>query len=132
MASQTVDGSFDVTSWSEAPTAELAGTAKVTVASIGQRFRGGIDAETVADVVMAYLDDGTAEFIGYQRVQGRIGGRPGTFVLQSIGAYDGTTARSRFTVVAGSATDGLAGLSGTGTSEAPPGSTGTFSFDYEL
>ncbi len=132
MARQTVDGSFEVTSWSEDPAAELVGAAKVTVASIGQRFRGGIEAETVADMVMTYRDDGTAEFVGYQRVRGRIGERAGAFVLQSIGGYDGTAARSQLTVVSGSATGSLAGLAGTGASEAPAGSTGTFTFDYEL
>ncbi|MGH9095402.1 MAG: DUF3224 domain-containing protein [Acidimicrobiales bacterium] len=132
MARQTVDGSFEVTSWSEQPAAVLAGTAKVTVASIGQQFRGGIEAETIADMVMTYREDGTAEFAGYQRVHGRIGDRAGAFVLQSIGGFDGTTARSQLTVVAGSATGALAGLTGTGASEAPTGSTGTFTFDYEL
>ena len=132
MAHMTVEGSFEVTSWSEAPAAELLGAAKVTVASIGQRFRGGIEAETVADVVMTYREDGTAEFVGYQRVQGRVGEHSGAFVLQSIGGYDGTSARSQLMVVPGSATGALAGLAGTGASEAPPGSTGTFTFTYEL
>lgn len=132
MARQTVEASFEVTSWSEVPAAELPGTAKVTVASIGQRFRGGIEAETVADVVMTYQEDGTAEFVGYQRVQGRIGEHSGAFVLQSIGGYDGTSARSQLEVVPGSATGALAGLVGSGASEAPPGSTGTLTFDYEL
>lgn len=132
MSRETVKGSFEVTSWSEEPAADLAGAAKVTVASIGQRFTGGIEAETIADMVMTYREDGTADFVGYQRVRGRIGKDSGSFVLQSVGGYDGNAARSQLTVVSGSATDALAGLEGSGSSEAPPGSTGTFTFDYEL
>lgn len=103
----------------------------MSLASIGQQFSGGIDAETVADLVMTYRENGTAEFVGYQRVHGRIGERSGDFVLQSIGGYDGTTARSQLTVVPGSATGALAGLAGTGASEAPAGSTGTFTFTFD-
>ena len=132
MARETLQGSFEVTSWSEEPAPALEGTAKVTVASIGQRFSGAIEADTVADTVMTYREDGTAEFVGYQRVQGRIGDRDGSFVLQSIGSYDGSVARSQLTVVPGTATGELDGLTGIGSSEAPHGSTGTFTLQYEL
>ena len=63
-----VEGVFEVTSWSEEESTGLEGTAKVTSARIGQRFSGGIEAETIADMVMTYRDDGTADFVGYQRV----------------------------------------------------------------
>ena len=128
----SAEGSFEVTSWSEEAVDGLPGTAKVTRTRIGQRFAGGIEADTVADMVMTYRDDGTAQFVGYHRVQGHIGDRSGSFVLQAVGEYDGTEARSRFEVVAGSARDDLAGLRGHGTAAAPPGSTGTFHFEVEL
>lgn len=127
-----VEGTFEVTSWDEAPAKELDGALKVSVASIGQRFSGGIEADTVADTVMTYRDDGTAEFVGYQRVVGQIGERKGSFVLQSIGTYDGKEARSEFSVVAGSGTGDLAGIDGKGTGSAPPGPSGIFHLDYEL
>jgi hypothetical protein len=127
-----VDGAFEVTAWSEDPASGLEGTAKVTVATIGQRFTGGIDAETIADLVMTYRTDGTADFAGYQRVQGSIGGKAGTFVLRGLGDFDGEVARTRLEVVPGSATGDLAGLRGSGQAVAPRGSTGTFSLDYEL
>lgn len=127
-----VEGTFEVTSWDETPAKELDGALKVSVASIGQRFSGGIEADTVADTVMTYRDDGTADFLGYQRVVGQIGGRKGSFVLQSIGTYDGNEARSEISVVPGSGTEDFAGIDGKGSSSAPRGSSGIFQLDYEL
>lgn len=129
---QHVEGSFEVTSWSEEQAEGLAESAKVTTAAIGQRFSGGIEADTISDTVMTYNDDGTAEFISYHRVVGEVGDKSGSFVLRGFGRYDGTDARTEFEVVPGSARGELSGLAGTGTAVAGHGSTGTFSFDLDL
>jgi hypothetical protein len=83
-------------------------------------------------MVMTYRDDGTADFVGYQRLEGRIGDKEGTFVLQGLGQFDGAEARTRFEVVPGNSTGELTGLRGSGLAVAPMGSTGTFSFDFDL
>ena len=127
-----LEGTFEVTSWSEAQTAGLEESAKVSTASIGQRFSGDIEADTISDTVMTYHDDGTAEFVAYQRVVGRIGDRSGSLVLRGFGRYDGNEARTELEVVPDSARDGLAGVTGRGVAVAPHGSTGTFSFDLDL
>jgi hypothetical protein len=132
IVSTHLEGAFEVTSWSEEQVGGLEGAAKVTVAGIGQRFTGGIEAETKWDMVMTYRDDGTADFVGYQRLEGRIGDKEGTFVLQGLGEYDGAEARTRLVVVPGNSTGELSGLRGSGLAVAPMGSTGTFSLDYEL
>jgi hypothetical protein len=49
-------------------------------------------------------------------VAGRLGERPGSFVLTGSGTYDGSHARVDYTVVEGSGTGDLAGVRGTGTS----------------
>src|ERR1700733_14051045 len=98
-----VEGSFEVTAWSEEQVDGLEGAGKVTRATIGQRFTGGIEGDTIADMVMTYRDDGTADFVGYHRVQGHLGDKVGSFVLQAIGTYDGDQARTGFAVVPGSA-----------------------------
>ncbi len=127
-----VEGSFELTSWEENPAEGLAGTAKVTVAAFGQKFAGGVDAETTVNAVMTYREDGTADIVGFQRVLGAIGDREGSFVLTWIGVFDGTQARAELSVVPGSGTGELTGIRGTGTSGAPHGSRGEFSFDYDL
>lgn len=129
---QHVEGSFEVTSWSEEQAGGLDGSAKVTTAAIGQRFRGGIEADTITDTVMTYNDDGTAEFVAYQRVVGQLDDKAGSFVLRGIGRYDGHEARTELEVVPGSAQGELSGLTGRGVAVAPHGSTGTYRFDFEL
>jgi Protein of unknown function (DUF3224) len=126
------EGKFEVTSWSEEQAEGLEDTAKVTKATFGQRFSGGIEADTVADTVMTYRPDGTADYVGFQRVSGRLDGRRGSFVFQAVGGFDGQVARADITVVPGSGTDELAGLRGTGTVAVPMGMSGTYSLDYEL
>jgi hypothetical protein len=127
-----VEGTFEVTSWTEEPADGLDATAKVTRATIGQRLAGGIEATTLSETVMTYRDDGTADFLGFQRVLGQIGRRAGSFVLQTVGTFDGSEARSTTSVVPGSGKGDLANLRGTGTSAAPLGTSGTFTLDYDL
>jgi hypothetical protein len=127
-----LEGTFEVTSWNEEPADGLEQAGKVTRAKIGQRFAGGVTAETVFDTVMAYREDGTADFLGYQRIVGRVGGREGSFVLRSIGTFDGKEARAATSVVPDSGKGDLAGLRGSGTSVAPIGPSGTYTLDYDL
>ena len=127
-----LEGTFEVTSWSEEPAEGLDGTLKVTRATIGQRFSGGIEAETLTDTLMTYREDGTADYLGFQRLLGKIGDRSGSFVLQGLGSFDGSVARADLSVVPGSGTGDLTGLRGTGTAEVPMGSSGTYALDYEL
>ena len=122
-----VDGDFELTSWDENPAQDLERTVKVTAARIAQRFTGGIQAETVADMVMTYRPDGTAEYVGHHRVLRRLRGRSGSFVLRANGTFDGTEARTEFEVIPGSGTGELAGIAGSGSAAAGHGSTGTYS-----
>lgn len=127
-----VEGGFEVSSWDEKPAEGLEGTAKVTTAQIGQRFTGGIEAETIADMVMTYRPDGTAEFVGHHRVLGQVGGHSGSFVLRANGTYDGAEARTYFEVIPGSGTGELGGITGSGSAAAGHGSKGTYSLDLAI
>jgi hypothetical protein len=130
--SERVDGEFEVKSWDERPAEGLEGTVKVATARIGQNFTGGIEAQTVADMVMTYRRDGTAEFVGHHRVIGRVGRRSGSFVMRASGSYDGSEARTDFEVIEGSGTDDLEGVTGSGHAGAGHGATGNYSFDLDI
>ncbi len=129
---EVIEGSFEVTEWHEEPAVGLEGTAKVTTTRIGQRFSGGIEAETVADMVMTYRLDGTAEFLGHHRVLGKVGQHAGSFVMRATGSYDGSVARTDFEVIDGSGSGELAGISGSGAASAGHGSTGTYRLELDL
>lgn len=130
--SDRVEGTFETTSWDEQECERLAGEAKVTRATFTQAFAGGIEADTVSDTVMAYRQDGTADFVGLLRVSGRLGDRMGTFVLQNAGTFDGQQVQAATAVVPGTGTGELAGLSGSGTFAAPMGTTGTYTLEYTV
>jgi Protein of unknown function (DUF3224) len=125
-------GTFEVKGWDEKPYDEVEGGKKLTRASVTQSFDGDVAGEGKVEYLMAYRDDGTANFVGLQRIVGRVGGRSGSFVLQLAGTYDGRTARADWTVVAGSGTGELAGLRGEGGFSAEHGPSGSVTLDYDL
>jgi hypothetical protein len=125
-------GRFEVKSWDEAPYAEMPGGRKLTRASVTQRFSGDIEGDGSVEWLMFYRPDGTATFLGLQRVVGTISGRRGSFVLETNGIYDGNEARASWSVVAGSGTDELQGLRGSGQYVAGHGSTADITLDYEI
>jgi hypothetical protein len=125
-------GTFEVTAWDEKPYLEMADGRKLTRASVTQRFSGDIEGEGSVEWLMFYREDGTASFVGMQHVVGKIGGRSGSFVLETSGSYDGKTARASWSIVPGSGTNGLNGLRGSGTYVAGHGSTAEITLEYEL
>lgn len=125
-------GSFQNTSWDEDTVEELDGGAKLTRASVTQDFTGDIEGDGAAQWLMAYRADGTAHFVGLQRVRATFAARSGTFVLETIGEFDGKTASWTATVVAESGTRELSDLSGEGTFEAPLGSTAEFELNLDV
>ena len=70
---------------------------------------------------MSYSTAQLASFVGLQVVDGKLAGRSGRFVLQLNGSFHDGTAEVTWTVVTGSGTGELAGLSGTGGYVAGPG-----------
>src|ERR1700687_5710142 len=59
-------------------------------------------------------------------------GRSGSFVLETSGSFDGTTARATWSIILGSGTNGLSGLRGSGTYVAGHGSTAEITLECEL
>ena len=122
-------GSFDVTSWNEETYEELDDGGKLTRAVVEQTFTGDIEGDGAVQWLMAYRSDGTAHFVGLQRVRGSIDGRSGTLLMETSGGFDGTEASGSWTVVAG--TGDFQGLRGTGGFRAPHGSHATWELDVE-
>jgi hypothetical protein len=111
---------FAIKAWDEKPWSEGQGEPKLTRASVTKSYTGDIDGEALVEYVMMYRADGSATFVGLERVVGRIGDRTGTFVLQRTGVFEGGQARESYVVISDSATGGLQGLQGEAT---PPSGT---------
>jgi hypothetical protein len=125
------NATFTVQGWDE-QTFEERDPGKLTVASVQQAVTGDIEGSSEVRWVMAYTADDAAEFVGVQSVTGSIGDRTGSFVLRSVGTFDGKTAAGDLTVVPDSGTGELAGISGTGSFTAPMGDEATITLDYQL
>ena len=129
---QTANARFAIKSWDEKPYSEGPDLPKLTRASVSKTFTGDIEGEGQVEYLMMYRSDGSATFLGLERVTGRIGARSGTFVLQRTGVFEGGQAKESYTVVPGSATGQLVGLRGEGRSAVGHGSEHPFTLDYEM
>jgi uncharacterized protein DUF3224 len=127
-----VTSTFKIDSWDEQPYAETEEGGKLTRASVKQTFTGDVDAQGEVEWLMCYRPDQTADFVGLQRVVGSLGGRRGSFVLASTGEFDGKQASGPLTIVPGSGTGELSGISGSGALTAPLGGEPSVSLDYDL
>jgi hypothetical protein len=118
--------------WDEQPYEDIEGGRKLTSTTVRQKFSGDIEGEGSATWLTSYLADGTAEYSGFQRIVGAVGGRTGSIVLRMSGGYDGTTARSDWRVVEGMGTGELATLTGSGRNESDREGRNSYTLDYEL
>jgi hypothetical protein len=124
---------FKIQGWDESPYTEIDSSRKLTRASVKQAFSGDIEGEGAVEWLMCYRPDDTADFVGLQRIVGRLGDRSGSFVmLQSDGTFDGKEARGKLTVVPGSGTEELSDLRGEGTFSAPREGEPSVTLAYEL
>lgn len=123
---------FKIVSWDENPFDESGSGTKLTQARIERSFDGDLIGTGKLMYVMTHLDSGHATFVGYEKVVGKLDGRTGSFVLRHTGAYDGGKATAELTVVLGSGTEELAGLSGTGQFSAGHAEEHDMPLDYEV
>ena len=122
---------FKVESWDENKTVD-ADTGGTAFAKVEQSLAGDIEGEGLAQWLMCYRPDKTADFVGLQRIAGKVGDREGSFVLTSNGTFDGKVAAGDMVVVEGSGDGDFAGISGSGSFSAPHGTEASVELDYEI
>ena len=128
----TANARFAIQGWDEKPYAENPALPKLTRATVTKTYTGDIEGEGQVEYLMMYRSDGSATFVGLERVTGRLGGKTGSFVLQRTGVFEGGMAKETYSVVPGSATGDLDGLRGDGSSAVGHGMEHPFRIDYEL
>jgi hypothetical protein len=128
----TVNARFSIRNWDEKPYSEGQDLPKMTRASVDKMFTGDIDGEGHVEYVMMYRNDGTASFVGLERISGRFAGRSGSFVLQRTGVFEEGQAKETYSVVNGSGTGELRSLRGEGTSSVGHAADYPFALHYEL
>jgi len=129
---KSANARFAIKNWDEKPYSEGQDLPRLTRASVRKTFTGDIEGEGQVEYLMMYRNDGSATFVGLERVVGRIGGKSGTFVLQRLGVFESGQAKESYSVIPGSATGDLRGLRGDGSSAVGHGLEHPFTLDYEL
>jgi hypothetical protein len=112
MMKTSATATFEITSWDEKPYSEIAGASRLTRASVTKSYTGDIEGEGELEYLMAYGQDGSASFVGIERVTGRVGDKRGSFVFQHVGTFDEGIATSTWSVVPKSGAGALQGLRG--------------------
>jgi Protein of unknown function (DUF3224) len=123
---------FTITSWDEKPYGEGPDLPRLTRAAVTKTFSGDIAGEGHLEYLMMYRGEGSATFVGLERVVGRMAGKTGSFVLQRTGTFEDGVAKESFFVIPGSGTGELRDLRGEGTSELGHGSEHPLTLSYEL
>ena len=97
---------------------------------VTEAFHGDIEGQGVVRFLQAMRADGSASFVGIERVTGSIADRSGTFLLQDAGTVEGSVVSGTWFVIPGSGTGGLAGLRGEGGFTANLGEDADITLDY--
>src|ERR1051325_1983600 len=129
---KTANAKFSIKSWDEKPYSAGPDLPKMTRASVEKTFTGDLEAEGHVEYTMMYRADGTATFVGLERITGKLAGKSGSFVLERTGIFDGKQAIETYVVVFGSGTGELKGLQGKGKSSVGHGNELPFILEYEL
>jgi len=97
---------------------------------VEESFAGDISGDGVVEFLQAAAADGSASFVGIERIAGTLGGRTGTFLLQDAGTVQGSIVSGEWFVIPGSGTGQLAGLRGEGGFRANLGEGAQVHLDY--
>jgi Protein of unknown function (DUF3224) len=129
--SERATASFDITTWDEQPWDERDGI-RLSRTRVVKVFRGEIEGESTAELLMAIAGEDSAAYVGVERFSGRVNGREGSFVyLHTATAVAGRQSAS-WPVLAGSGAGELAGISGQLRIDNLPEGGHVVTLDYEL
>ena len=98
---------------------------------ISRTFSGDLEGESTAELMIA-KSEGGGGYIGHDRITGSLGGKTGGFVFQHTGLMGPAGVTNTGTIVPGSATGELEGITGEGTMLADDDGNHTLTLAYEL
>lgn len=129
---QHATGHIEVQTYEPKPYDESADGPTLVEIYVTEKFTGDIQGDGTVRFIQAVRKDGSASFVGIERVKGSIGGRKGTFLLQDSGTLVDQEVSGQWFVVEGSGTGELRGLRGEGGFKAQLGQHASVWLDYHL
>jgi CO dehydrogenase/acetyl-CoA synthase gamma subunit (corrinoid Fe-S protein) len=123
-------GRIDVKTYEPKPYEERKDGPDLVEIHVSETFSGDIEGDGVVRFLQAVREDGSASFVGIERVSGQIGERKGSFLLQDAGTLVNNIVKGEWFVIPGSGTDELEGLRGDGGFTALVGEQASITLDY--
>ncbi len=105
--------SWDEKTWDGQPYDQVKGS-KLTRAEVAYTYTGDLVAESTLQYLMFYGEDGTGNAIGLERIEGKLGDRAGSFLIQHDGTFTEKGVEGTFSIVPASGMGDLVGLRGEG------------------
>ena len=121
---------ISVQKYEPSPYEEPAKGPVLTRIHVEETFSGAIQGAGIVEFLQAAQPDGTASFVGIERVTGSVAGHTGTFLLQDAGTVADSIVSGQWFVIPGSGTGDLTGLRGEGGFRANLGEGAQVWLDY--
>ncbi len=123
-------GPFEVKLTQQPPAAGNTALGRMT---IDKQFHGDLEAVSQGQMLSVLTSTkGSAGYVAMEIVNGTLGGRTGTFVLQHSATMDRGQPQLSVTVVPDSGTGELRGINGSMQIRIEPGGKHFYDFDYEI
>jgi hypothetical protein len=116
--------------YDEEPYGEADG-AEVSRVHISRSFTGDLEGSSTAELLIA-KSEGGGGYVGHDRISGSLQGNSGSFVFQHSGLMGPDGVTNTGTIVPGTGTGELEGISGDGTMLADDEGNHTLTLSYEL
>ena len=125
-------GTFEIDSWDEEAYDKREG-AKLARARVAKTFSGDVEGASTTDILLAYgAEEGSAAYVGFERVVGSVHGRTGSFVLHHTATSSRDGRSATWSVVPDTGTGDLSGLRGEAEISIGPDGGHDFSLEYDL
>ena len=105
--------------------------AEVSRVNISRTFTGDLEGSSTAELLIA-KSEGGGGYVGHDRISGSLQGKAGGFVFQHTGLMGPEGVANMGTIVPGTGTGELEGITGEGTMLADEDGNHTLTLEYEL
>ena len=124
-------GTFTIETWDATPYDEQ-DDISLSRTRVTKTFTGEIQGTSTAELLMAQAPEGSAAYVGMERIVGAVNGRAGSFVLHHSATADRGAQSASWTVVPDSGTGELRGIRGQARIDITSDGGHTFTLDYDL
>ncbi|MER7505256.1 DUF3224 domain-containing protein [Nonomuraea pusilla] len=126
-------GPFDTAGWDPKPPFDERDGVSLGLVTMTKTFHGDLEATSVVTLMVAATPvEDSRSYVAMERIEGRLHGRAGSFVVQHDAVSDRGEQSLRIAVVPDSATGELRGLRGAMDIAIAPDGSHSYTFDYRL